>query len=216
MLERPHARRRGGALRQFLALCLLGWLALSARAGVHASPGDALPYSKGFLITGGYVASGVDLTEQANPIDANGLSTGTIHMNGVPADADIVAAYLYWETITMTSERSEAAGVTFRGETLRLNDVAAVKKSSQALSGSTASCWSSGVPLTMTMFRADVLRWLPIRPDKDNKPTGKRLVNDADLIAHGLPLHQVKLPIRTGNQVPESAGASLVVVYRDP
>ena len=65
-------------------------------------------------------------------------------------------------------------------------------------------------------FRADVLRLLPIRLDKDDKPTGKRLVNDADLIAHGLPLHKVKLPVRSGNQIPESAGASLVIVYRDP
>jgi hypothetical protein len=195
---------------------LLGCVVFSARAGVHASPGDALPYSKGFLLTGNYVAGGVDLTEQTNPIDANGFSTGTIHMSGVPADADIVAAYLYWETITLTASLNQAAGATFRGQPILLNDVAGVKKSSMPLTGSTASCWSSGVPLTLTMFRADVLRWLPIRMDKDNQPTGKRLVNDVDLIAHGLPLHQVKLPERSGNQVPESAGASLVVVYRDP
>jgi VCBS repeat-containing protein len=201
------------------ALVALALLALSGRAGIRAaSPPttDALPYAKGFLVTGNYVASGVDLTEQANPIDQNGFSTGTIHMSGVPADADIVAAYLYWETITLTADRSEAAGATFRSETILLNDLMEVKKSSQPLTGSAASCWSSGVPLTLTMFRADVLRWLPIRLDKDNKPTGKRLVNDADLLAHGLPLHQVKLPVRNGNQVPESAGASLVVVYRDP
>jgi hypothetical protein len=91
-----------------------------------------------------------------------------------------------------------------------------VKKSKQNVPGSTASCWGSGGPLTDTMFRVDVLRWLPIRLDKDNKQTGKRLVNDADLLAHGLPLHQIKLPVRSGNHVPESAGASLVIVYRDP
>jgi hypothetical protein len=200
-----------------LSFVALAWLALSG-AGIHAQapPSDALPYSKGYLVTGNYVASGVDLTEQANPIDANGFSTGTIHINGVPRDADIVAAYMYFETITLTSDLSEAAGVTFRGQTVLLNDLIAVKKSSQLLTGSSASCWSSGVPLTMTMVRVDVLRWLPIRPDKDDKPTGKRIVNDADLTAHGLPLHQVKLPVRTGNQVPESAGASLVLVYRDP
>jgi hypothetical protein len=212
-----HARRPFiTLLSRALAFTLLGCLALSARAGVQASPGDALSYSKGFLLTGNYIASGVDLTEQANPIDANGFSTGTIHINGVPADADIVAAYLYWETITVTSNLSDAAGAKFRGETILLDDMKAVKQSRQALTGSTASCWSSGVPLTLTMFRADVLRWLPIRLDKDNKPSGKRLVNDADLIAHGLPFHQVTLPVRSGNQVPESAGASLVLVYRDP
>ena len=34
----------------------------------------------------------------------NGFSTGTIHISGVPADADIVAAYMYFETITLTSD----------------------------------------------------------------------------------------------------------------
>src|SRR5215470_15244126 len=140
-----------------LAFILIGSQAFSTRSGVLASAGDALPYAKGFLLTGNYVASGIDLTEQANPIDANGFSTGTIHINGVPADADIVAAYLYWETITLTADRSQAAGATFRGETILLNDLAGVKKSSQPLTGSSASCWSSGVPLTLTMFRADVL-----------------------------------------------------------
>ena len=61
---------------RFLALIVVALLALSARTSVLASPGDALPYSKGFLLTGNYLASGVDLTEQANPIDANGFSTG--------------------------------------------------------------------------------------------------------------------------------------------
>jgi hypothetical protein len=28
--------------------------------------------------------------------------------------------------------------------------------------------------------------------------------------------HSVRLPMRNGNQIPESAGASLVLVYRDP
>ena len=50
-------------------VCVLG-----ARAACAA---DALPYSKGFLLTGGYVASGVDLTTQTNPIDPQGFSTGT-------------------------------------------------------------------------------------------------------------------------------------------
>ena len=158
----------------------------------------------------------MDLTEELNPPDVNGFSTGIIPMSGLPADADIVAAYLYWETIAPTATPELAAGVKFRGHEILLNDVVGVKASSQPLVGSTASCWSSGSPLAMIQFRADVLRFLPIRLDKNNQPTGKRLVNDADLTAHGLPLHSVTLPTRNGNQIPESAGASLVLVYRDP
>jgi hypothetical protein len=47
-------------------------------------------------------------------------------------------------------------------------------------------------------------RWLPIRLDKDGKPTGKRLVNDERSERPRLPLHQVKLPTRSGNAVPEA------------
>jgi Bacterial Ig domain len=182
-----------------------------------------LPYARGYLITGNYAAGGVDLTEELNPPDLNGLSTGTIHIercdedttfNCVPTDSDIVAAYMYWEAIVPNGDLSSAGGVQFRGEDILLNDVVAVKASWKDLTGSTSSCWSSGAPLKMVHFRADVLRFLPIRLDGQSKPTGKRLVSDEDLTDHGFSLNTARLPTRNGNQVPESAGASLVVVYR--
>ena len=201
------------AAKVAFGLCLL-----LTQTGTHAQvPGtDALPYARSYLVTGNYVAGSVDLTEELNPPDANGFSTGVIPMSGIPADADIVAAYLYWETIAPVADPGLAAGVKFRGQEILLNDVVGVKASSAPLVGTTASCWSSGSPLAMIQFRADVLRFLPIRVDKNDQPTGKRLVNDDDLAAHGLPLTSVTLPARNGNQIPESAGASLVVVYRNP
>jgi hypothetical protein len=182
----------------------------------HAAPRNSeLRYSRGFLVTGNYTVGSVDLHEDTNPPDGDGLSTGTIQISGVPGEADIVAAYLYWETITPTADPSQARA-RFRGQELALNDIVAVKKAPKGLADNTATCWSSGTPLTMTEFRADVLRLLPIRRDKDNKPTAKRLVNHADLIAHAETPLTISLPTRNGNQIPESAGASLVVVYRDP
>ena len=65
-------------------------------------------------------------------------------------------------------------------------------------------------------MRADVLSLLPAQMDENGQPTGRRIVNDVDLVAAGLPLHSVTLPERgVGNQSPQSAGASLFVVYRD-
>lgn len=208
------------------ALLAVGLAFSFAQLKSHAASDETdLPYARGYLLTGNYVASGIDLSENVNPVDQEGFSTGTIHItkcnpptvvfNCVPADADIVAAYMYWEAIVSESNLAQAAGVRFRGEDILLNDLAGVKASWADLAGSTSSCWSSGSPLKMVHFRADVLRFLPIRLDKDNKPTGKRLVTDQDLTAHGLPLHSVRLPLRNGNQIPESAGASLVLVYRD-
>ena len=198
------------------SLLMVAFVMLIAQTSGKAAPGDALSYAKGFSGTIDYVVGTVDLTPQANPIDQYGFSTGTLSIAGVPHDADIVGAYLYWETITLDADPAQAAGVKFRDHEILLNDVVAVKKSSQALQGSSASCWSSGVPLRMTLFRADVLPILPARVDSDGRPTGKRIVNDADLAAHGLPAHTVYLPVSAGNQVPESAGASLVLVYSHP
>ena len=120
-----------------------------------------------------------------------------------------------WETITLTAQPTQAR-VKFRGQELALDDVVAVKKASKDLANNTATCWSSGTPLTMTEFRVDVLRLLPVRMDKDNKATTKRLVNHTDLVAHGQTPLTVTLPIRSGNQIPESAGASVVAVYKNP
>jgi hypothetical protein len=180
----------------------LGLAVLFAQLHGHAQVPDALPYSEGYLITGNYVVGGIDLQGQN--------TTGTIHMSGVPADADILAAYLYWETIA--DDGAAPTTPTFRGSPLTV-----VKASSQPLVGSTAACWSSsGTPVTATMYRADVRRLLPVRRDAQGQPTGKRLVNDADLIADGDALSTVAFPAAgAGNNASETAGASLLVVYRD-
>src|SRR5580765_3668669 len=73
---------------------------LFAQVGGRANVGglEPLPFSKGFLVTGDYVVGTVDFTSQMNPA-VNNLATGTIPISGVPADAHIVAAYLYFEAI---------------------------------------------------------------------------------------------------------------------
>ena len=188
---------------------------LAQASGSAATADSKLTFSIGYLVTGNYTVGSVDLHEDTNPVGPDGLSTGTISISGVPDDADIIAAYLYWETITLTSTPGQAVA-KFRGHDIPTDAVLELKRSSANLVDNTATCWSSGTPLTMHQFRADVLRFLPIRLDRDNKPTGKRLVNDTDLTTQNEALHSVSLPTRNGNQIPESAGASLVIVYRNP
>ncbi len=161
---------------------------LFAQVGGRAEPGDALPYTKGFLVTGNYVVGGVDLNENANPIDVNGFSTGEIVMSGVPDNADIVAAYLFWETLTLETSPLDVNGVKFRGTTLDLDDVVIVKKTQFHLASlPNSTCWGQGPVLTANVFRADVLSLLPMRMDAADDPTGKRLVNTSDLVANSLP-----------------------------
>src|SRR5258708_22945157 len=67
---------------------------------------DALSYTRNYFVTGDYKVAGVGLRGTG----VNGFATGTITMSGVPAGADIVAAFLYWETVETTPSPSIANG----------------------------------------------------------------------------------------------------------
>src|SRR6185503_8529229 len=102
-------RRRHKRVRVVLVSAALLVLLFAQPRG-QAPATDALPYSKGYLVTGNYVIGGVDLEpgnmwwadrhdDDSIRRDANGFRTGTIRMKGVPDNADILAAFLFWETI---------------------------------------------------------------------------------------------------------------------
>jgi hypothetical protein len=211
--------------RNASALLALGIILLCAQSeGQAQSPAAALPFSNSYLATGNYVVGSVDLP---NAHSTGGFLDGAIHMSGVPDRAEILGAFLYWETIA--TNPAQLNGVKFRGHPIHMDDVRVVKKSSLTLTGNTASCFSSGggsgATYSIYMMRADVRRLLPLEVDAKGNSTRKRLVNDSDLQnftdkdghVTPLPYHTVTLPeAGTGNQVPQSAGASLVVIYRDP
>ena len=123
--------RRHAQLWRSLAAGLLsiGLAALIAQTHGQAQGQNPLPYSTGFLVTGNYVVGGVDIQGQS----VNGFSTGTIHMSGVPKDADILAAYLYWETIDLPGSANLnplTTPVKFRGQPVTDANVKVVKGSS--------------------------------------------------------------------------------------
>ena len=185
--------RLAGTTGRRIAL-LASMLVLGVQPYGHAqATQNELSYAGGYLVTGDYAVASVDVTSRTN-----GFATGTIQMTGVPNNADVLAAFMYWETVT--SPTGDASGVQFRGFNI---DVAAVRQASRLLGPDTPCYGPTGGGSTMTMFRADVLQFLPFQ-----QATGKRLANGA---------HAVRLPAAgTGsNRTSESAGATLVVVYRD-
>src|SRR5690349_4133312 len=199
--------RRGRVSGAIVSLLTMAFAAATAQAQTP----DALPFSKGFLLSGGYAVGSVDLNPKSA---AGGFVNGTIPMSGIPADAEIVGAYVYWEMIT--TDVAQIDGAKFRGLPITV-----VKASPLALTPANAPCWSSGggsgATYTMTMFRADVFHLLPIQLDANGKPTGRRLVNDTDLSTNGFGLNTVTLPNgNSGNQIPSAAGATLFVLYRSP
>ena len=175
----------------FRSIALCAALLTLTQAGQAA---DALSYTKNYFVTGDYVVAGVGLRGTG----VNGLATGTIMVSGVPAGADIVAAFLYWQTVETTPAPSLANGF-FDGRAI----VGAVRGNP-----SNPVCWSSGGTTGPSgssgrVYRADVLRYLPV-----DKVNSVRLANGP---------HIVKLPDSGGNgngNAPFTNGASLVVVYR--
>jgi hypothetical protein len=199
-----------GTKRSFAMMLGIGAVMLSTQPVVRTfaidPPVTPLPFSKGFLVTGGYAVGSVDFTSGTA---SGGFVTGTINMSGVPANADIVAAYLYWQTIA--TDVSQVSYPKFRDQPILV-----AKESSKVLNASAAPCWSGGTSnatYTMYGFRADVLRMLPSMSDA----TGIHvLVNNSDLQANGQALSTITLPDSgAGNHIPLTPGATLFVVYRD-
>jgi hypothetical protein len=185
--------------------------ALSMQSQGAAQSSDALAYARGFLLTGNYAVSSVDLPRSGG---VGTLAFSTARGNAIPAGAEIAAAFLYWETIEPV-ENASYGGARFRQHPI---DVAKATRLT-SLPGTGAKCWGSsgGRSAFLTVYRADVLHLLPKHYDAQDKWTGRYLVNDADLAQHGLPAHTLTLPQQgTGNRTTASAGGSLVVVYRHP
>jgi len=202
------------------AILILELFVAATQIGHAQTVNDGLHFFKNYFVTGGSVTGNVDFGSQSG---GGGFVTGVIPISGVPQDADIVGAFLYWETIAAGSQPSTVAGARFHGF-----DISSVTKQIgfRALTANYAPCWSSGggsnTTYTMATYRTDVLRFLPVGDDPTKPGFGKRLANSTDLatqfpdVTDARNAHTVRLPeAGTGNQVPQTAGASLVIIYRD-
>ena len=163
---------------------------------VQADSSDSLHYFKNYFVTGDYAVAGVGLRGTG----VNGFANGTINLSGVPTGADIVAAFLYWQTVETSPATAPSAINGFFD-----NNAIVGKLLGDPMN---PACWSSGgttgpKSASGRVYRADVLRYLPI--DHTNSI---RLANGS---------HTVKLADSGGNgngNVPLTNGASLVVIYR--
>src|SRR5262249_55974255 len=100
--------------RVLFATIVVMFAVVGQRPSRAADTPDALPYSLSYTVTGDYAVGGVDLLPASQ---TNGFQTATIHMgtsadDTVPANAEILAAFLYWETLANSTD--QLAGVEFR------------------------------------------------------------------------------------------------------
>ena len=180
------------------AALVLSLFAQSALATNPPSP-PPLNFFNNYFVTGDYVVGGVGLRGSG----VNGYATGTISIpdansvpaTGVPPGADIVAAFLYWQTI-------ESSQTTFAGQQGYFNGYAiagAVLGNPNAPPSWGLSFCTGWFPLfkTIRSYRADVRPYLKL----DSNGHVQGVVRLAD----------------SGSKfgiAPITLGASLVIVYR--
>ncbi|MBZ5723020.1 MAG: hypothetical protein LAO03_21990, partial [Acidobacteriia bacterium] len=197
-------RRLLSATAVFGLLLLFGFTQTGLAQTATSTP---LSLSNNYIVTGDYVVGGWVGQPTQN---LNGYTPGTINIPdtvqtkatgvtspGVPAGADIVAAFLYWTTVessgTFAGQQAYFRGYPISGVPLgNLN--APVSWSSGGCAG------SSQGSKTMQVYRADVSAYLPVDSNGNSQPNASYPVRLAD---NG----------KSGN-TPFTLGASLVLVYR--
>jgi hypothetical protein len=176
--------------RNILPICtLLAAISLAA----PSAESQPLSFFKNYFVTGDYRVASALMNAPAK----DGWATGAITMSDrIPDDADVVAAFLYWQAVELNEGDAKVA--KFRGKTIQ----------GKALGGRTSPCWSGGGATgssegrhALRTYRTDVLRYL--EADAIN---GRRNVKDS---------HGVSFRNGGGNQAPVK-GATLVIVYRAP
>src|SRR5512142_686244 len=96
--RKPWARMAAAVL--FAIVCA----AVASQITGHAQAAAGLTFFKNYFLTGDYVAAGVGLRGLGGQNSAPaGIATGTISISGVPATADVVAAFLYWQVVTKST-----------------------------------------------------------------------------------------------------------------
>src|SRR6201998_3613675 len=170
---------------------------------------NQLALANNYFVTGDYVVGGVGL----RGLGSGGLATGTINIPdtaqakatgvpspSVPPGADIVAAFLYWETVesslqgATTGQQGFFNGYAITG-TIRGNPNAPTSWSTGGCSGSAQGS------KTMRVYRADVRPYLNLDANGNIVGDGSYVVQLADSGSNG-------------GGVPLTLGASLVIIYR--
>jgi sugar lactone lactonase YvrE len=150
---------------------------------------NPLTFENNYFVTGDYASAGTTL--RGAPV-VNGMATGTISIpstgsNSVPTGADIIDAFLYWETLEYTATPSGGSG-TFLGYPI----------TGQQIGSDQAGYVDGAFSGTLRAYRADVNEYLPV---------------GANGVRSGSGSFSVALP-SGGANLPLTEGASLVIIYR--
>jgi hypothetical protein len=190
------------------------WIfALSLLLFVILPPGFAqsslpLGLNNNYMVTGDYVVGGWKKTGSTT-VNGTPMSVGTIQIpdatayggvnleQQVPAGSDIVAAFLYWQTVENSGVHSGQNG-SFRG--YPVNGIV-LGNPNAPVSWSSGGCAGSAQgSKTIVTYRADVSSYIPVDANGNIQPNTS---------------YQVILPDSgQASQPPSAVGATLVLIYR--
>lgn len=198
-----------------LGVAVLIGLAASA---LHAQAQQPLSIFANYFVTGDYVVGGVGLQGRG---DSTGYATGTISIpdtgisnitggpqpnaKQIPAGADIVAAFLYWQTVESPHFPHAGQNGWFNG--FPISGTPLLSASNAPVSWSSGGCsGSANGSKFVTSYRADV------RPDLNlDASTGRVLGNSPQNHPYVVRLRDSG---SNGGGVPLTLGATLVIIYR--
>jgi hypothetical protein len=208
--------------RLMVCAVALGLMSVFAIAQTAWAQTDPLNFGNNFFVTGDYVVAGVGLSGLPQ---SGGYATGYINMpdattrpsGGVPPGAQVVAAFLYWQTVE-SSQTPMAGKLGYFGPSdPTSNDLYSGPAGGYPITGtpllnsSTPVSWGSGGcagdpqgSKTILTYRADVRALLPVATHGDTK---------GNVVANGK--YVVRLASSGSNgSAPLTLGASLVIIYR--
>jgi hypothetical protein len=208
---------RGSRVSRAVGMVMFFLIVGFLHSGLAQSGTTPLTISNNYFVTGDYVVAGVGLrglgvngyaTKQFSMPDSTSVGFGGLLGTGVPLGADIVGAFLYWETVESSQttfagqngffravfQGGPATGYPITGAVLG-NPNAPVSWSSGGCSG------NSQGSKTMRTYGADVRALLPLDAKGNVLANGTYEVSLADSGSNG-------------GGAPLTLGASLVIIYR--
>src|SRR5262245_35623527 len=99
---RRGVRTNPGWLGRCAAFIIVAIALVFLQPVAHAQT-DPLSFFKNYFITGDYAVGGVGLRGLGGASGVQGIARGAISISGVPAKADIVAAFLYWRVVSKST-----------------------------------------------------------------------------------------------------------------
>ncbi len=202
--------RAAASCKRATAVLVAGILLLLAQTSGRAqsTPAPPLQFFKNYFLPGAdYRVGGVGL----RGLGQNGFATGNLTVGGIPDDAFVAAAFMYWTTYEQNGITPAGEVAFFRGQQISGKEIGPGVRV-PACSGSGGGAGTTSSTAQARVYRADILKNFPLSTAQAT--LGKPVVNGT---------HEVRVADSggggsqspsSGNQAIRAEGAAVVIVFQ--